>query len=219
MKHSFIPLLALATICARTLGMAVPAGFEGTAPDKNAPGWTSGATGEGKSDWRVAVDPTAPGGTQVLRQSAELPKSSFALSLWDGAALKDGWVEVKFKTVSGKIDQAAGVVWRALDAQNYYVCRANALEDNVVLYKVQAGRRTALDIVGRAGGYGVSAKVAPSQWQTLRVEFSGARFKAILNGTVLFEVEDKTFSSAGRTGLWTKADSVTLFDDFNAGQP
>jgi hypothetical protein len=216
---SFIPILAVATICSRFLSIGVPVGFEGVTPNEKVPGWTSYTTGEGKSDWLVVVDPTAPGGSHVLRQAAELSKSSFPLFLWEGATPKDGWVEVKFKTVSGKIDQAAGVVWRALDAQNYYVCRANALEDNVVLYKVQDGRRTALDIVGRAGGYGVSAKVAPSQWQTLRVEFSGSRFKTILTGKTLFEVEDSTFRSAGRTGLWTKADSVTLFDDFNAGPP
>ena len=131
---------------------------------------------------------------------------------------KDGFVEVKFKTLSGKKDQAAGVVWRAKDKDNYYICRANALEDNVVLYRVKEGKRTALEIVGRKGGYGVDEKVAPARWHTLRAEFTGARVKVIFDGKPLFEVEDGTFSEAGKVGLWTKADSVTLFDDFSYGE-
>jgi hypothetical protein len=103
------------------------------------------------------------------------------------------------------------------DKDNYYVCRPNALEGNVVLYKTVAGKRSALDIVGRQGGYGVKEKVAPAQWHTLRVEFQGDRFKVIFDGKHLFDVEDGTFTEAGNVGVWTKADSVTLFDDFSYG--
>ena len=124
---------------------------------------------------------------------------------------------MKFKAVSGTNDQAAGLVWRYRDADNYYVARANALEDNVVLYKVENGKRAALDIVGRAGGYGVKAKVPPQEWSTLRVNFAGSRFRVALNGSELFAVEDTTFTEAGAVGLWTKADSVSLFDDFRYG--
>jgi hypothetical protein len=98
------------------------------------------------------------------------------------------------------------------------VCRANALEHNVVLYRVEAGTRKALDIVGRTGGYGVDQKVTPAEWHTLRVAFAGSRFRVFLDGTPLFEVEDATFGAAGMVGLWTKADSVTLFDDFRYGR-
>jgi hypothetical protein len=126
-------------------------------------------------------------------------------------------VEVKFKPISGEIDQAAGLVWRAQDANNYYLCRANALENNVVLYKVHQGQRTALDIVGRKGGYGVDVKVPSGQWQTLRVEFAGAQFRVLLEGRELFKVEDHTFTQPGKVGLWTKADSVTAFDDLRFG--
>jgi hypothetical protein len=108
-------------------------------------------------------------------------------------------------------------VWRAKDANNYYVVRANALEDNVVLYKTVAGKRSALDIVGRKGGYGVKVHVPANQWHTLRVEFAGSRFKVAFNGRPLFEVEDATFSDPGMVGLWTKADSTTLFDGFAYG--
>jgi hypothetical protein len=109
------------------------------------------------------------------------------------------------------------LVWRYRDADNYYVVRANAMEDNVVLYKVEQGNRKALDIVGRDGGYGVKAKVPAQQWSTLRVEFVGPRFRVFLNAKEIFAVEDATFSNAGAVGLWTKADSVTLFDDFGYG--
>jgi hypothetical protein len=88
----------------------------------------------------------------------------------------------------------------------------------VTLYKAVNGKRTSLDIVGRKGGYGVAEKVATAQWHTLRLEFSGRRFKVIFNGKHLFDVEDGTFSEAGNVGVWTKADSVTLFDDFSYGR-
>ena len=182
-------------------------------------GWLPGITGSGQPKWEVVTDDTAPSKPHVLRQGGETPKASFPICLKEDSALQDGWVEVKFKPVSGKIDQAGGVIWRAKDKDNYYVCRANALEDNVVLYKTEAGKRKALEIVGRSGGYGVTEKVAPGQWHTLRVEFSGARFKVIFDGKALFEVQDRTFTDAGLVGLWTKADSVTLFDDFGYGAP
>jgi hypothetical protein len=125
---------------------------------------------------------------------------------------------VKFKAISGSQDRAAGLVWRAKDADNYYVVRANALEDNVVLYKMIKGVRTAFDIVGRKGGYGVNAPVPSSQWHALRCEFAGSRFKVSYDGQPVFEVEDATIKDAGMIGLWTKADSVTVFDDLKYGE-
>ena len=132
--------------------------------------------------------------------------------------MRDGVVEIQFKAISGSEDRAAGVVWRVKDANNYYVARANALEDNVVLYKTVKGVRSSLDIVGRKGGYGVKAAVPSNQWLRLRVEFKGSRFTVIYNGKQLFEVEDSTFKDAGQVGLWTKADSVTLFDEVSYGE-
>ena len=209
--------LCEAVLCPSALGAATPIDFD-DAPNGEVPrSWTVAITGEGNPVWRVAADASAPSRTNVLQQSSETPKPSFPLCLKDQSALRDGFVEVKFKTVSGKTDQAAGVVWRAKDKGNYYVCRANALEDNVVLYKLENGQRKALDIVGRQGGYGAQAKVSPAQWHTLRVEFTGSRFKVLLNGKDLFEVEDTTFAASGMVGLWTKADSVTQFDDFIYG--
>ena len=109
------------------------------------------------------------------------------------------------------------MVWRAKDANNYYVARANALENNVVLYKTVNGVRSSLDIVGQKGGYGTKVAVPASQWHTLRVEFAGRRLRVIFNGKPLFEVDDATFVEGGMVGLWTKADSTTAFDAVSYG--
>ena len=176
--------------------------------------WTCTQTGRGEAKWAVVSDDTAPSKPNVLKQSGV---ATFPICLKDDTDLKNGVVEVKFKPVSGKEDRAGGLVWRAKDANNYYIFRANANEDNAVLYKTVNGKRSPLDIVGRKGGYGISEKVASGQWHTLRVEFVGTRFKAFFDGKHMFDVEDSTFSEAGKVGVWTKADSVTLFDDFTYG--
>ena len=171
-------------------------------------------TGTGQAVWTIEKDADTPGKPTVLKQSGQ---ATYPVCIKDDAGLKDGYVEVRFKPLSGKEDQAGGVLWRVKDKDNYYVCRANALEDNVTLYKTVDGKRSVLDIVGRKGGYGVKEKVAPAQWHTLRVEFKGNRFQVIFDGKRLFEVEDNTFTESGKVGLWTKADSVTLFRDFSYG--
>jgi hypothetical protein len=177
-------------------------------------GWTCSQTGSGEAKWAVVADDTAPSKPNVLKQSGV---ATFPVCLKDDTNLKDGFVEVKFKPVSGKEDQAGGLIWRAKDANNYYIFRANANEDNAVLYKTVNGKRSSLPIVGRLGGYGVKEKVASGQWHTLRVEFAGNRFRAFFDGKHVFDVEDGTFPDAGKVGVWTKADSVTLFDDFSYG--
>jgi len=183
--------------------------FEADAVGGPPKGWTATKTGSGKPQWTVEEDATAPSHSMIVKQSG---KATFPVLLKNDTNIKDGFIEVKFKPVAGSEDRAAGLVWRAKDADNYYVLRANALEDNVVLYKTVKGVRRSLDIVGRAGGYGVKIAVPANQWSTLRVDFNGSRFKAIYNGQTLFEVEDDTFAEAGMVGLWTKADSITLFD-------
>ena len=124
-------------------------------------------------------------------------------------------MSVSFKPVSGERDQAAGIVWRYRDPQNYYIVRANALEDNVVLYKVEGGKRIALEPKGTPSKtYGVKHEVPKQVWSTLRIDFTGPKFAVSFNGVKVMDVEDATFSSRGKAGLWTKADSVTYFDNF-----
>jgi hypothetical protein len=186
------------------------ASFEADAVGTPPKGWTATKTGKGDPKWTIEQDKTAPSNSKVVKQSG---RATYPLLLKDDTDIKDGFIQIKFKAVAGSEDRAGGVVWRARDANNYYVARANALEGNVVLYKTVEGARSALDIVGRKGGYGVAISVPANKWLSLRVEFKGSRFRVLYNGQQLFEVEDSTFSDAGKVGLWTKADSVTLFDE------
>jgi hypothetical protein len=211
-----------ALLVASVVGFAINLGFAmadilsfaddtvGTTPK----GWTATMTGSGSPKWTVEEDAASPSGAKTVKQSGN---ATYPLLLKNGTNLKDGFVEVRFKPLSGAEDQAGGIVWRAKDANNYYVVRANALEDNVVLYKTVAGKRSPLDIVGRSGGYGVKLPVPSGQWHSLRVEFAGSRFKVFFNGRPAFEVEDRTFPGGGQIGLWTKADSVTVFAEVSYG--
>jgi hypothetical protein len=189
--------------------------FDGTRIGATPEGWTATLTGKGDPKWTVENDETAPSKLNVIKQSG---RATYPLLLKNDTNIRDGFIEVKFKAIAGSQDRAAGVVWRAKDANNYYIVRANALEDNFVLYKTVNGVRSALDIVGRKGGYGVSVPVPANTWHTLRIDFKANRFKASFNGNQLFEVEDSTFTDAGMVGLWTKADSVTLFDQMTYGE-
>ena len=189
--------------------------FETDAVGATPKGWTATKTGRGEPKWTIEQDQTAPSKLRIVKQSGQ---ATYPLLLKDDTDIKDGFIEMKFKAVAGSEDRAAGLVWRARDGNNYYVVRANALEDNVVLYKTVDGVRSALDIVGRKGGYGIDVSVPANQWHGLRVDFNGSRFRVRYKGKQLFEVDDSTFSDAGKVGLWTKADSVTLFDEIVYGE-
>ncbi|MCP3398304.1 hypothetical protein [Bradyrhizobium sp. CCGB20] len=209
--------LALASVLALLVGgntMTQISNFDDAPAGMPPVGWILTMTGRGEPKWTVEAEPSAPSKPNVLKQSGQ---ATFPLAIKSDTAIRDGFVEVKFKAVAGSADRAAGIIWRASDADNYYVVRANALEDNVVLYKTIGGVRTSLDIVGRKGGYGISTPVSSGQWHALRCDFAGSRFKVTYDGQPLFEVEDATLTNAGMIGLWTKADSVTMFDDLAYG--
>jgi hypothetical protein len=178
------------------------ANFTSAKPGDPPAGWQCGSTGGGSPRW--SVEPESPGGPAVLKQSGS---GRFPWCVKSDSVLENGWVEVKFKALAGKEDQAGGVVWRWKDGDNYYVARANALENNVSLYYTEAGRRITIKYV--------DAPVARGQWHTLRVEFSGPRITVSLNGKRYIEATDSHIQGAGRVGVWTKADSVTAFNDFN----
>jgi hypothetical protein len=126
---------------------------------------------------------------------------------------------VAFKTVDGAVDQEAGIVWRYQDPNNHYIVRVNALEENAVLYKVENGVRQSIAPTGLPSrSYGVKHDIAGGRWNTLKIEFQASSFIVFLNGERLFETEDQTFMKAGKTGLWTKADSMTYFDEFTVGK-
>ncbi len=173
----------------------------GSLPD----GWKAGVTGAGTPRWSVERDATAPSAPNVLKQSGS---GAFPWCVKE-ASLADGFVEVKMKPVSGREDQAGGVVWRWKDGDNYYVARANALENNVSLYHTTNGKRNTIKYV--------DAPVAGGKWHTLRVEFSGTHIRVSFDGVTRIELDDAHLAGAGAVGVWTKADSVTLFDDFSYG--
>ena len=179
-----------------------PKGFEfGHTADVGRPG-----------KWVVQADGT----NKVLAQTdADSTRSRFPVAVVTDVSAADVDLSVRFKPISGRVDQAAGLVWRYQNKDNYYIVRANALEDNVVLYKVEAGKRTDLPLKGEGRTYGKKTEVPANQWSTLRVVANGRLFEVYFNGAKVYEVEDATFSAAGKVGVWTKADSVTQFDDLN----
>lgn len=191
--------------------------FDDGVPGKLPPGWTAAMTHEGAAPrWEVVRDESASRLRYVLAQlSRDSTAGRFPLAIWERIAVRDGDVSVAFKTVDGTVDQAAGIVWRYQDPSNYYIARANALENNVVLYKVENGIRLSIAPKGLPSrSYGVKHEIPRRQWNTLKVAFQDSLFVVSLNGERLFETEDRTFTKAGKTGLWTKADSVTYFDEF-----
>ena len=204
MKMLMLLAISLSTVVAILLAEAID--FDNLAVGAPPAGWTATKTGTGNAKWTVEKDDTAPSKPNVLKQSGQ---ATYPVCIKDDTSLKDGFVEVKFKPISGREDQAGGVVWRVKDSNNYYVARANALEDNVTIYHTVNGRRTEKK---RA-----SMKVASNQWHTLRVEFQGAHFSVMCDGKMALDWDDDTFKDAGKVGVWTKADSVTLFDDFSYG--
>jgi hypothetical protein len=190
--------------------------FDGQKPSEAPREMSCALTGGGRPGiWKVVADSTAPSAPNVLAQTdVDSTGYRFPVCVVNGITAADLDLSVRFKPVSGAVDQAGGLVWRYRDKGNYYVVRANALEENVVPYKVENGKRSDLDPKGMgAGAYGKKARVPSGVWSTLRVTARGNLFEVFLNGQKLFEVEDGTFSGAGQVGVWTKADSVTHFDD------
>lgn len=181
--------------------------FDQDALGKMPPGFTSALTGQGKiGQWVVMKDDSAPSSPNVLAQTSTDPTDyRFPLAIADDTNYKDLALSVKFKTISGKVDQGAGLVVRLKDKDNYYIVRANADEDNYRLYHVVKGKRVRFA--------GANFKVTSNAWHEIKVEARGNEFKCFYDGKLRFTAKDDTFKEAGKIGLWTKADSVIHFDD------
>jgi hypothetical protein len=180
--------------------------FEGAAVGAPPPGFSFALTGGGVPvRWAVLEDPSSPAGAKVLAETSQDRTSNrFPLAILDAMTARDLAVSVRFRPVSGTVDQAAGLVVRLRDVRNYYIARANALEDNVRLYRVVDGRRIQFA--------GVDIRVPRDHWQTLGLRIEGDRLSVSLDGRELFAATDRSFGGPGRVGLWTKADSLTHFD-------
>src|SRR5436190_2048692 len=166
----FLALLLLAAVEMQTVN------FDKSEAGKPPIGWTATQTGTGQAKWAVVQDSTAPSPPNVLKQSGQ---ATYPVCLKDDTSLKDGYVEVMFKALSGKEDQAGGLVWRARDANNYYIARANALEDNVTIYHTINGSRTEKKRT--------NMKVTPNAWHSLRVDFAGRHFTVTFDGKKAIE--------------------------------
>ena len=162
-------------------------------------------TGQGgPAQWTVTADATASGGHAIEQTSADRTDYRFPLAIHQKTSAQNVNLTVHFKAVAGKVDQAGGIAVRLSDADNYYVVRANALEDNVRFYRVVKGRREELE--------GHNTKVTANEWHQLGLRAEGDRFTITFDGKQLFTATDRTFTGAGKVALWTKADSVTRFD-------
>jgi hypothetical protein len=199
------------SICAQTKTI----NFDGDTVGQKPSDFSFHLTGQGRpGTWVIVKDETSPGQKNVLAQTdSDSTSYRFPIAIFEAITASDLDISVKFKTISGQKDQAAGIVWRYRDKDNYYIVRANALEDNVVMYKVENGKRTDLPLKGEGRTYGKKVTVPKNEWNTLRAVAEGSTFEVYLNGSKLYEVEDTTFKEAGKAGLWTKADSVTHFDE------
>lgn len=182
------------------------------APGLPPDGFTFWRTGDGDvGEWLVLRDPTAMSGQttaiggQAIAQTSKDPTDyGFPLAIYKPVSAKNVDVVVRFKPIDGKVDQAGGIVVRLTTPDDYYVVRANALEDNVRFYRVIKGQREQIK--------GADTKVASNDWHTLGLRAEGDRFTISFDGNELFSTVDNTFVGPGKVGLWTKADSVTHFD-------
>jgi hypothetical protein len=163
--------------------------------------------GGGPVTWVVRDDPS---GKVLAQESSDDTSYRFPMCIYDKLSARDVAVEVKFKSIAGKTDQAGGIVLR-YSPENYYIARANALEDNIDLFRTIDGHRIKIEEV--------DAKVAPGVWHTLRFEAKGPHLTVSFDGKIAIQADDSTFTDAGKIGLWTKADSVSEFKDLKIEPP
>jgi hypothetical protein len=203
-------------ICTLTFLLAAPVPVLAQAAPMNVPltttakaglpeGFSAARTGKGAAaEWKVVDDNTASGGRALAQTSTDRTSYRFPLAIYQSVSAVNVAVTVRFKAVAGEIDRAAGIAVRLADADNYYVVRANALENNVNFYRVVQGSRREIK--------GAAVKVTPGEWHTFGLRAAGDHFTISFDGKDLFTASDETFKGGGKVALWTKADSVTHFD-------
>jgi hypothetical protein len=200
---------ACAIACAASIGFAQKGttmiAIEKMDVGKPPTGFEFARTGQGgPGQWVVVSDPGANGVRAIEQSSTDRTDYRFPLAIYSQLAIKNDDIVVRFKSVAGRVDQAGGIAMRVIDANNYYVVRANALEDNVRFYRIVKGSREQLE--------GANIKVSANAWHTLGLKAEGELFTVTFDGKALFTTTDRTFTGAGKIALWTKTDSVTRFD-------
>jgi len=201
-----LALLGLAAAAAAQEETATTFNFDADKPGEPPAGFEFARTGQGaEGKWVVRAALDSPKNRVLVQESADSTDNRFPLAVVKEGSYKDVTLSVRAKPVSGEVDQGFGLVWRYKNADNYYVTRCNADEDNCTIYHTVAGSRRAFQ--------NKSVKVAKNTWHTLKVEAAGKHFVVWFDGKKVLDATDDSFKDAGRVGLWTKADSVIQFDD------
>ena len=199
-------LLLAASFVSAQAGTARKFDFTGDAVGGSPAGFEFARTGHGADGkWVVRADKDSPGNHVLVQESADPTDYRFPLAVVQEGSHKDVTLSVRAKPISGQVDQGFGLVWRYKDANNYYITRCNADEDNCTIYHTVTGKRRAFQ--------NKAVKVAKARWHTLKLEAAGNHFVVWFDGAKVLDASDDTFKDAGRVGLWTKADSVIAFDD------
>lgn len=173
-------------------------------------GWSVTSTNSQKPGrWQIRIDKTAPSRPSVFAQvSSHIGSSDSSIALYDQQVCKDGDVSVMLKLLSGKMEESAGVVWRFQNTSNYYFAVASASRDTVGVYKKSNEK---VSLLAHAS---VHHAIDPKEWNVMKVSFRGPRVMLFFGHRKLIDAQDPTPPLSGKTGLWTKADTVAYFDNF-----
>lgn len=181
------------------------------------PDWTTVVTHRGDPGrWVVQTDPTAPSHPNVLAQlSADRNRFRFALALYDKGYCRNGDLTVVMKVISGKAEQTAGLVWRYQDPNNYYILHVSANEDKIGIFRVVDGKATPIArLAAGSKAFQVSRRIDPLEWNVARVSFRDAHITVFFDHRKAMEADDSSIMKPGKTGIWTKGDTIAYFDDF-----
>lgn len=193
-----------------TFGSVESANFDALRPGSLPRDWSVISTDVRTAPrWLVKPDKTAPSRPNVLAQDAPLHgRRDYSLALFDKSYCKDGDISVDLKIVSGKLEQTAGVVWRFQDTDNYYFAMASADRDSVGVFKKQ---NHLVSVLGHAS---VPHRIDDREWNLLKVRFRGSKVMLFFGHRKLIETEDSTIYKPGKSGVWTRGDTVAYFDNF-----
>ncbi|MGA7236927.1 MAG: hypothetical protein WBY44_14670 [Bryobacteraceae bacterium] len=181
--------------------------FDSATLGKMPPGWSAAMPSGGSAPkWQVLRDGSAPTQPYVFARTND-PANHSPVAIFDAVAVRDGDISVRLKPLTGHTDQAGGLVFRYRDAKNYYLARANALDNTVAVFKVENGELRPLCA-------DVRHPIPANAWSILKVSVRGRKFQVYVNHRRVLETQDETFQNSGKVGLWTKGDAVTYFDDF-----
>lgn len=211
MKIKIISLFTLVLLCCGN----TTSQRECTATEDNqTPGtdasftFDNGEIGKLPADWTAATSTwmiVTDGTNRAMKQAGKNEGDRFNICVQNKLNYQNLEMEVRIKALEGKEDQGGGLVWRYRDAKNYYITRANPLENNFRVYKVVNGNRRQME--------SVTLKMKTGEWYTIKVVTNGSCIDCYYNGQKLLSHSDETFPKAGLVGFWSKADAVSLFDD------